>query len=84
MSLRPALVQLFLKDAYLCVEKSCETISNDSSECPRCHSAVMLLATPVNREPQTREGASVSRPEARPLHHGPLEVCGLRQACLLG
>ena len=55
MSLRPALVQLFLKDAYLCVEKSCETISNDSSECPRCHSAVMLLATPVNRQPQTHE-----------------------------
>ena len=64
MSLRPALVQLFLRDAYLCVEKSCETISNDSGQCPRCHSAVMLLATPVNREPQTREGASVSQPPA--------------------
>ena len=59
MSLRPALVQLFLKDAYLCVEKSCETISNDSSQCPRCHSAVMLLAKPVNRE-QTHEETSLS------------------------
>ena len=52
MSLRPVLVQLFLKDAYLCVEESCQTVSNDSSQCPRCHSAVMLLAKPVNREIQ--------------------------------
>ena len=63
MSLRPALVQLFLKDAYLCVEESCQTVSNNSSQCPRCHSAVMLLAKPVNRE-QTHEEAELPRPPA--------------------
>ena len=49
--IRPALVQMFLSSAYLCVEPGCSTLSNDSTQCPRCHSAVLSLATILNREP---------------------------------
>lgn len=50
--IRPALVQMFLSSAYLCPD--CDTVSNDSRRCPRCHSAVIGLAGVLNRE----EGAA--------------------------
>jgi len=42
--LKEALVQMPLDSAFLCADMDCRTVSNNSSACPRCHSAVLNLA----------------------------------------
>ena len=42
---RQVLVQIPLEKSWLCVQLGCDTISNDSSKCPRCGSAVLSLAS---------------------------------------
>ena len=49
--IREALVQLSLDNAFLCAEPDCKTVSNDSSQCPRCHSAVLNLASVLDGKP---------------------------------
>jgi hypothetical protein len=48
--IRPALVQARLDDLYLCPDLECRTVSNDSSQCPRCHSTVLSLAAILNHK----------------------------------
>jgi hypothetical protein len=48
--LREALVQLPLDSAFLCAEPACKTVSNNSSACPRRHSAVLSLARVLGDE----------------------------------
>ena len=64
MSLRPATVFMPLSSAHLCV--NCSTVHNQSDVCPACASAVsnLTLSSVLDRQPQTREGASVSQPPA--------------------
>jgi hypothetical protein len=64
--IREALVQLSLDNAFLCAEPDCKTVSNDSSQCPRCHSAVLNLGTIIDGKPaQSPVLESDSRTEER-------------------
>ncbi len=67
--IRPALVQMFLSSAYLCVDPACATVANDSSCCPRCHSAVLSLAAILNRETEVVADAAIELETARVLTH---------------
>ena len=53
-------VQLFLREAYLCGDLDCNTISNDSRACPRCHSQVMSVAGIIERKPAPESSPSLS------------------------
>jgi len=46
---RPELVQLNLSASYLCADPRCNTVSNHSGRCPRCHSEVLSLARVLER-----------------------------------
>lgn len=63
MTLRPALVQMPLESAMLCGEISCATVSNDSSQCPRCGSQVLSIARALNREPQSVLASAEANPQ---------------------
>ena len=40
--------QMNLDEAYLCCDLQCRTVSTDSRQCPRCHSAVLCLANALD------------------------------------
>ena len=40
--------QMNLDEAYLCCDLQCRTVSDDSRQCPRCHSAVLCLANALD------------------------------------
>jgi len=44
------LMQMNLSAAFLCAEPDCQTVSNDSGFCPRCHSQGLSLAQVLDRK----------------------------------
>jgi len=58
-----ALVQMNLASAFLCAEPDCRTVSNDSGQCPRCHSQVLSLAQVLDGRKGTNDAETRSATE---------------------
>jgi len=64
-----ALVQMNLQSAFLCAEPDCQTVSNDSGSCPRCHSQVLSLAQVLDGKKGADDAEARTAAEAGESRH---------------